>query len=177
MHAQADHTELGKLHPLARIGEVSDVVDAVLYLQRATFVTGENIHRSLVPEGNQMKNETGWMASLRLRTSSAFEHRAETRATFPRVALTLGTLSRRLCLSQRRNERYFFLKTIYLSDRVPKYRTRTRPNFNHVAFVAPLREAQTLHRCERVLDCDCGNWNKINRLLPSLLLTNLETEA
>ena len=42
-HAQANHEELAKLHPLARIGEVSDVVDAVLYLQNATFVTGENI--------------------------------------------------------------------------------------------------------------------------------------
>ena len=43
MHAKANHAELAKLHPLARIGEVSDVVDAVLYLQNATFVTGENI--------------------------------------------------------------------------------------------------------------------------------------
>jgi NAD(P)-dependent dehydrogenase (short-subunit alcohol dehydrogenase family) len=43
MHAKANHAELAKLHPLARIGEVSDVVDAVLYLQSATFVTGENI--------------------------------------------------------------------------------------------------------------------------------------
>ena len=43
MHAKGNHAELAKLHPLARIGEVSDVVDAVLYLQSATFVTGENI--------------------------------------------------------------------------------------------------------------------------------------
>ena len=43
MHANADHAELAKFHPLGRIGEVSDVVDAVLYLQNATFVTGENI--------------------------------------------------------------------------------------------------------------------------------------
>jgi NAD(P)-dependent dehydrogenase (short-subunit alcohol dehydrogenase family) len=43
MHAKGNHAELAKLHPLARIGEVSDVVDAVLYLQNATFVTGENI--------------------------------------------------------------------------------------------------------------------------------------
>ena len=43
MHAKANHAALAKLHPLARIGEVSDVVDAVLYLQSATFVTGENI--------------------------------------------------------------------------------------------------------------------------------------
>jgi len=43
MHAKRNHAELAKLHPLARMGEVSDVVDAVLYLQSATFVTGENI--------------------------------------------------------------------------------------------------------------------------------------
>lgn len=43
MHAQGNHAALAKFHPLARMGEVSDVVDAVLYLQNATFVTGENI--------------------------------------------------------------------------------------------------------------------------------------
>jgi len=43
MHAQDNHAALAKFHPLGRMGEVSDVVDAVLYLQNATFVTGENI--------------------------------------------------------------------------------------------------------------------------------------
>jgi NAD(P)-dependent dehydrogenase (short-subunit alcohol dehydrogenase family) len=43
MHAKGNHAALAKLHPLARMGEVSDIVDAVLYLQSATFVTGENI--------------------------------------------------------------------------------------------------------------------------------------
>jgi NAD(P)-dependent dehydrogenase (short-subunit alcohol dehydrogenase family) len=43
MHAQANHAALAKFHPLARMGEISDIVDAVLYLQNATFVTGENI--------------------------------------------------------------------------------------------------------------------------------------
>jgi NAD(P)-dependent dehydrogenase (short-subunit alcohol dehydrogenase family) len=43
MHAKRNHAELAKLHPLGRMGEISDVVDAVLYLQSATFVTGENI--------------------------------------------------------------------------------------------------------------------------------------
>ena len=43
MHAKANHAALAKFHPLARMGEVSDIVDAVLYLQKATFVTGENI--------------------------------------------------------------------------------------------------------------------------------------
>jgi NAD(P)-dependent dehydrogenase (short-subunit alcohol dehydrogenase family) len=43
MHAKQDHAALAKFHPLARMGEVSDIIDAVLYLQNATFVTGENI--------------------------------------------------------------------------------------------------------------------------------------
>jgi NAD(P)-dependent dehydrogenase (short-subunit alcohol dehydrogenase family) len=43
MHANDDHAALAKFHPLARMGEISDIVDAVLYLQNATFVTGENI--------------------------------------------------------------------------------------------------------------------------------------
>ena len=32
------------LHPLGRVGEISDVVDGILYLERATFVTGETLH-------------------------------------------------------------------------------------------------------------------------------------
>lgn len=43
MHAGDNHEALAKFHPLERMGEISDVVDAVLYLQKATFVTGENI--------------------------------------------------------------------------------------------------------------------------------------
>ena len=43
MHANQNHAALARFHPLARMGEVADIVDAVLYLQNATFVTGENI--------------------------------------------------------------------------------------------------------------------------------------
>ena len=35
---------LAKLHPLGRMGEVKDIVDAVLYLESASFVTGEILH-------------------------------------------------------------------------------------------------------------------------------------
>ena len=37
-------TRAGGLHPLGRVGEISDVVDGILYLERATFVTGETLH-------------------------------------------------------------------------------------------------------------------------------------
>ncbi len=40
----ASYEAMGALHPLGRLGEVSDVVDGILYLERATFVTGEILH-------------------------------------------------------------------------------------------------------------------------------------
>ena len=36
--------QLGALHPLGRMGEISDIVDAILYLESAGFVTGEILH-------------------------------------------------------------------------------------------------------------------------------------
>jgi NAD(P)-dependent dehydrogenase (short-subunit alcohol dehydrogenase family) len=44
MHAPATHDFLAKLMPVGRIGEVQDIVDAVLYLEAASFVTGEIVH-------------------------------------------------------------------------------------------------------------------------------------
>ena len=43
-HDPATYAGLAALHPLGRLGEISDVVDAILYLERATFVTGEVLH-------------------------------------------------------------------------------------------------------------------------------------
>lgn len=44
MHRPETHEFLKSLHPLHRIGRVSEIVDAVLYLTEATFVTGEVLH-------------------------------------------------------------------------------------------------------------------------------------
>lgn len=44
MHAPETPAFLAGLHPVGRMGEVSEVVDAVLYLESATFVTGETLH-------------------------------------------------------------------------------------------------------------------------------------
>jgi NAD(P)-dependent dehydrogenase (short-subunit alcohol dehydrogenase family) len=44
MHAPAIYASLAKLHPLGRMGEVKDIVDAVLYLESASFVTGQILH-------------------------------------------------------------------------------------------------------------------------------------
>jgi NAD(P)-dependent dehydrogenase (short-subunit alcohol dehydrogenase family) len=40
----ATYAGMAALHPVGRLGEISDVVDAILYLERATFVTGEILH-------------------------------------------------------------------------------------------------------------------------------------
>ncbi|MEN3349192.1 MAG: hypothetical protein V7632_2827 [Bradyrhizobium sp.] len=44
MHAPATHDFLAKLHPVGRMGEAKDIVDAVLFLENAGFVTGEILH-------------------------------------------------------------------------------------------------------------------------------------
>ena len=44
MHKPDTHASLAKLHPLGRMGEVQEVVEAVLYLESAAFVTGETLH-------------------------------------------------------------------------------------------------------------------------------------
>ncbi|CAB3670282.1 SDR family NAD(P)-dependent oxidoreductase [Trinickia soli] len=44
MHAPQTHETLASLHPVGRMGEMSDIVDAILYLDAASFVTGEILH-------------------------------------------------------------------------------------------------------------------------------------
>ena len=44
MHPPQAHQALAALHPMGRMGEVSDIVEAVLYLDGAAFVTGEVLH-------------------------------------------------------------------------------------------------------------------------------------
>ena len=44
MHAPETHEALGSLHPVGHMGEMSDIVNAVLYLDTASFVTGEILH-------------------------------------------------------------------------------------------------------------------------------------
>ncbi|WP_166306050.1 SDR family NAD(P)-dependent oxidoreductase [Bradyrhizobium sp. 2S1] len=44
MHAPETHDFLAKQHPVGRMGEMKDIVDAVLFLEGAGFVTGEILH-------------------------------------------------------------------------------------------------------------------------------------
>ena len=44
MHPIETHAALATLHPVGRMGEVRDIVDGVLYLEGAPFVTGEILH-------------------------------------------------------------------------------------------------------------------------------------
>jgi NAD(P)-dependent dehydrogenase (short-subunit alcohol dehydrogenase family) len=44
MHAPETHEFLAALHPMRQLGEIKDIVDAVLFLDSAAFVTGEILH-------------------------------------------------------------------------------------------------------------------------------------
>jgi NAD(P)-dependent dehydrogenase (short-subunit alcohol dehydrogenase family) len=44
MHPVETYAQLGALHPVGHIGEISDIVEAILYLESAGFVTGEILH-------------------------------------------------------------------------------------------------------------------------------------
>jgi NAD(P)-dependent dehydrogenase (short-subunit alcohol dehydrogenase family) len=44
MHAPETHEFLASMHPMKRMGEMRDIVEAVLYLESAGFVTGEILH-------------------------------------------------------------------------------------------------------------------------------------
>ncbi|MFG0399666.1 MULTISPECIES: SDR family NAD(P)-dependent oxidoreductase [Pseudomonas] len=44
MHGAETHDALGKLHPVGHMGEINDIVQAILYLDSASFVTGEILH-------------------------------------------------------------------------------------------------------------------------------------
>jgi NAD(P)-dependent dehydrogenase (short-subunit alcohol dehydrogenase family) len=44
MHPPQTHACLAGLHPLGRMGEVREVVEAVLYLEAASFLAAETLH-------------------------------------------------------------------------------------------------------------------------------------
>lgn len=44
MHPAETHAFLSGLNPTGRMGDVQEITDAVLYLERAGFVTGETLH-------------------------------------------------------------------------------------------------------------------------------------
>ncbi|MBT2232950.1 SDR family NAD(P)-dependent oxidoreductase [Nonomuraea sp. NEAU-A123] len=44
MHPPETHEALDGLHPIGRMGEIDDVVEAIVYLEQAQFVTGEILH-------------------------------------------------------------------------------------------------------------------------------------
>ena len=44
MHPAETHDALATMHPVGRMGEVGDIVEAIAYLETAEFVTGEILH-------------------------------------------------------------------------------------------------------------------------------------
>jgi len=44
MHPPETHATLASLHPVGRMGEMRDIVEAVLFLEHSNFITGEILH-------------------------------------------------------------------------------------------------------------------------------------
>ena len=44
MHSHQTHEFLASLQPMGRMGETQEILDAVLYLEKAPYVTGEILH-------------------------------------------------------------------------------------------------------------------------------------
>jgi NAD(P)-dependent dehydrogenase (short-subunit alcohol dehydrogenase family) len=44
MHTDDAHAVFAGMHPMGRMGRIADIVQGVLYLESATFVTGEFLH-------------------------------------------------------------------------------------------------------------------------------------
>ena len=44
MHTAETHEFLAALHPMGHMGEIRDIVEAVMFLESAAFVTGEILH-------------------------------------------------------------------------------------------------------------------------------------
>jgi NAD(P)-dependent dehydrogenase (short-subunit alcohol dehydrogenase family) len=49
MHSRQMHEFLAGLQPMGRMGETQEIVDAVLYLEKGPFVTGEILHGGWSP--------------------------------------------------------------------------------------------------------------------------------
>jgi NAD(P)-dependent dehydrogenase (short-subunit alcohol dehydrogenase family) len=44
MHPPESYQALAKMIPLGRVGQISDVVNGVMFLESSPFVTGETVH-------------------------------------------------------------------------------------------------------------------------------------
>ncbi len=44
MHPESTHEAYASMHPIGRMGEISEIADAILFLDAAKFVTGEILH-------------------------------------------------------------------------------------------------------------------------------------
>jgi NAD(P)-dependent dehydrogenase (short-subunit alcohol dehydrogenase family) len=44
VHDSSEYEGMAAVHPLGRVGEISDVADGIIYLEQAPFVTGETLH-------------------------------------------------------------------------------------------------------------------------------------
>jgi NAD(P)-dependent dehydrogenase (short-subunit alcohol dehydrogenase family) len=44
MHAPETYDELARMIPLGRVGQISDVVNGILFLESSPYITGEIVH-------------------------------------------------------------------------------------------------------------------------------------
>lgn len=44
MHPAESYDDRARLAPLGRVGQVSDVVDGILFLEKSPYITGEILH-------------------------------------------------------------------------------------------------------------------------------------
>ena len=44
MHPFETRVQLARVHPLGQMGEISEIVNAILHMESVGFVTGETIH-------------------------------------------------------------------------------------------------------------------------------------
>jgi NAD(P)-dependent dehydrogenase (short-subunit alcohol dehydrogenase family) len=44
MHAPETYDALAGLHPVGRMGQISDIVDGILFFESSPFITGEILH-------------------------------------------------------------------------------------------------------------------------------------
>ena len=61
MHGSQSHESPSRLNPIGRLGEARDIVEAILFLEGATFVTGEILH---VDGGQRQAAEGGGLYSI-----------------------------------------------------------------------------------------------------------------
>jgi Enoyl-(Acyl carrier protein) reductase len=174
MNAGADYEELATQHPLGRMAEISDIVPRALYLEQATFVTGETLHIArvvpdvsvLCPRTVARSDNTGgtgplrrgsWQTRRRSPSRTAGCPSSMSRARPVAILVTWGPC--RMCRSMlgvglehvtRRSARLCRAARCCVERERARGRPRARPLAPSRVFRLPPAERQTLCRRRRL---------------------------